>query len=141
MKRITLILLASMLTLGCFAQKAEWNLESNGDPVSYKPVHIEFLNQPSTFSEYGYIVTANFGNGSCDNLSIDADWFFENSNATRNLIGEVKWRNKDRVVFAIQRFYKRNVNYFDLPDYGSFKQVEIVLGPLEYLYVPGPVEE
>ena len=132
MKKLLIIVIGLVLTVNCFSQ------ELNSKRA--KDVQIEFLNHPSGFTQYGYIISANFGQGSCDNLSIDADWFFENPNATRNLIGEVQWRDKDRKVFAIQRFYKKNVNYFELPDYGSFKQVEIQLGQLEYLQVVGPVK-
>lgn len=137
MKRITLILLASMLTLGCFAQSVEHNLESadsDEGPVSYKDVHVQFFNLPTSFAQYYFVVTANFGSISSNYLQIDADWFFENPYATRNLYGELKWKNHNHEVFAIQKFYKRNVNYYDLPDCGSYKEVDIELGPLEYLH-------
>lgn len=126
-----------MLTLGCFAQSVEYNLErADGDeyPVSHKDVHVQFYNLPTSFAQYYFVVTANFGSISSNYLQIDGDWFFENPDGTRNLYGELKWKNHNHEVFAIQKFCKRNVNYDALPDNGSFKQVNIELGPVEYLH-------
>ncbi len=133
MKKLLIIVIGLVLTANCFAQELN-------SKRAHKDVHTQFFNMPTSFSQYSFIVVANYGQGSNNNLIIDGDWFFENPNATRNLIGEVQWRDHNHKVFAIQRFYKKNVNYFDLHDCGSFKEVDIELGQLEYLQVVGPVE-